>query len=53
MGIALLSAIGFLIAVSVIGVSIYATRKNQIYEKYKLPIIVIGALPSYRCLRQL
>jgi len=50
MGIALLSAIGFLVAVSVIGVSIYATRKNPIDEKYKLPIIIIVALQALHIL---
>ena len=50
MGIVLLSIIGFLAVISIIGIFIYLTRKNPIVGKNKMPVIMIGILQSVHIL---
>ena len=49
-GIVFLSAIGFVVIISIIGFSIYLTRKNPIHGKNKIMVIAIGLMQAIHVL---
>jgi len=49
-GIVFLSAIGFVAIISIIGYSIYLTRKNPIHGKNKIMVIAIGLMQAIHIL---